>query len=173
IMFGLAYEFARSYGKDIDIDRERLQSMTEDEQMDYVLEQLRAADIIPLAPQVQQMRSSLQWYRSNSRALYKYRAQVYPGVITLYRARDVDSRQHYIRHHPMAGDPTLGWGVLSTEEVQLRDVPGTHTTMIMDPVNLRVLAASMRHEIERVHGVSEATVSTPPVAPGHRRPVRA
>ncbi|MCC6552301.1 MAG: AMP-binding protein, partial [Polyangiaceae bacterium] len=151
IIYGLASEFARSYGKSLQLSLDVLKRLGPEEQLTHVRSEMRAVNLLPRDSELSQMRRSLQWYRSNSRALRDYRPTVYDGQITLFRASEIDSRQHYIRYHPVKGDPTLGWGRLSTRSVELHDVPGTHTTMILDPMNLRGLAAKLRAALDQVH----------------------
>lgn len=62
-----------------------------------------------------------------------YRPHSYPGRIVLFRARTRPP------HETAACD--LGWGELGRGGVEIRDVPGDHHTMSVEP-NIRELAAS-------------------------------
>jgi thioesterase domain-containing protein len=155
IIWGLASDFAHTYGKELSLAVEELVGLPLEEQMDRVLEDMRVTGLLPNSGELSQMRRSLDWYRSNTRALRAYVPAPYAGTITLLRAGELDLRQHYIRNHPLRHDPTRGWSVLSSQPVQAHEVPGTHTTMIMDPLHLRTLAARLRGILERAHAAVE------------------
>jgi thioesterase domain-containing protein len=68
----------------------------------------------------------------------RYRPGVYPGRLTLLRARE----------QPRAlgadyGDPALGWGCLAAGGVAVHEVPGTHLTLF-DDENVGDLAGAVR-----------------------------
>lgn len=80
----------------------------------------------------------------------RYTPEVFEGKITLFRARCVDDR--YVADLTAEGreqlqEWDLGWTPLSTHPVSVRDVPGTHGTMMSEP-NVRDVAASLRQAIQ-------------------------
>ena len=72
--------------------------------------------------------------RAQHRALKKYRLQVYPGRLTLFRAR----MQPLFSSHK----PDKGWGRLAAGGVEVRLVPGNQLSMLKEP-HVRVLAEQL------------------------------
>ncbi len=69
------------------------------------------------------------------RALSQYRPRMYPGRLTLFRAR----MQPFLSSH----DPEKGWGRLAAGGLDIRVIPGNHLGMLQEP-HVRVLAAQLR-----------------------------
>ena len=69
-----------------------------------------------------------------------YKPQVYPGRVTLFRARNRPQGENV--------DYDLGWGSLASGGVEVQEVPGDHHTMVVDP-NIRVVAASLEASLEK------------------------
>jgi hypothetical protein len=65
--------------------------------------------------------------------LLGYRPRVYPGQITLFRARE-----RFLRW-----DPTLGWEGLANEGVALNVIPGSAEELLKEP-NVHILAGELR-----------------------------
>ena len=76
---------------------------------------------------------------ANRLAYREYVPQVYPGRLTLFRARD-------------AGDPPdqllLGWGKLVLGGIEIHDVPGYHDTLLREP-HVRILVERLRMCLDR------------------------
>jgi len=72
---------------------------------------------------------------ANAYATRRYSPRVYPGRVTLFRAREQPER--YGR------DPQLGWGGMAAGGLDIHDVPGDHYTMWREP-HVRVLAERLR-----------------------------
>jgi thioesterase domain-containing protein len=54
-----------------------------------------------------------------------YRPRPYSGVVTLFRAGKQPTGIY--------PDPTLGWGELVTDRIEIYEVPGTHGTLVVEP----------------------------------------
>lgn len=70
-----------------------------------------------------------------------YRAQLYPGVITLFFARDTHLRQ------TPKDDPRLEWGAVAAGGLKIHELPGDHYTLIREP-NVRRLAEQLRAALD-------------------------
>jgi len=71
-----------------------------------------------------------------------YKAGIYPGKITLFRA----SRQQ----RGLKADPTLGWGDLVSGGLEIHEVPGYHAAIISEPrvdVTARVLTDCLKRAV--------------------------
>jgi thioesterase domain-containing protein len=73
--------------------------------------------------------------RAQSRALRRYTAQVYPGRITLFRAR----MQPIFSSHK----PDKGWSRLAAGGLEIRTVPGNHLAMLQEP-HVKAFAKELR-----------------------------
>jgi acyl-CoA synthetase (AMP-forming)/AMP-acid ligase II/thioesterase domain-containing protein len=63
-----------------------------------------------------------------------YVPQIYPGLVTLFRARK--------QPNGIFPDTTLGWARLAASGLEIHEVPGDHTTVIREPL-VDVLAAGL------------------------------
>jgi amino acid adenylation domain-containing protein len=69
------------------------------------------------------------------RAMRNYRPKVYPGQLTLFRAR----MQPLFSSHK----PDKGWGRLAAGGIEIRVVPGNHLGMLQEP-HVKILAKELR-----------------------------
>ncbi|MDZ8262759.1 thioesterase domain-containing protein [Nostoc sp. ChiQUE01b] len=125
------------FGKKLSVSYEELQQQEPEEQLNYFVEKLKKVNVtIPdLEPQI--IRRKLQLMKAHHQALMSYVPQVYLGKITFFRASDLVndfgvSSQDFL-------DRTLGWGELTTEPIEIHEVPGNHVTIMNEP-HVRILA---------------------------------
>ena len=78
-------------------------------------------------------------------AARKYRAAPYDGKLALFRS--AYAKELY------ADDPTLGWSLVTGNEVEILDVPGDHNTMLQPP-QISILAKKLVDCLERARGTS-------------------
>jgi thioesterase domain-containing protein len=76
----------------------------------------------------------LRFAEAHWKAMLAYRPKPFAGRITLFRAR----KQPLLLY-----DPTLGWGDFAREGVSVNVVPGTHETILEEPV-VHVLARELK-----------------------------
>src|SRR5205085_3768066 len=70
------------------------------------------------------MRRMIETSRVHYYAALTYVPRTYHGRITLFRTNEIPENTQ---------DPTLGWGNLATEGVELHIVEGDHSTMVYEP----------------------------------------
>ena len=109
--------------------------------LDYLREKLairlrillgRTSDDLP--PEVLEVQESIE------KAIREYRPGVYPGAVTLFRAK---------RQPPeYALDRTLGWSAFASRGVEVHTVPGYHGEIVDEP-QAAILAEKMRECLER------------------------
>ncbi|BAZ54092.1 beta-ketoacyl synthase [Nostoc sp. NIES-4103] len=133
ILASFAYDLASSAGKTISVSYEYFQQMQYDEQLNYVFEQLRIANLIPANFSFDNFCLFLKVYQSNLQASWNYVAQVYSNRMILLRASDSNEGFNY------PNDPSWGWSQLSSEPVEIHTIPGNHYTMLAKP-HVHVLA---------------------------------
>jgi thioesterase domain-containing protein len=90
---------------------------------------------------------------ANMRVSSSYKAQPYPGRVTLFRAAD--------SWEESGRGPYLGWDHVAVGGVEVHEVPGDHVTLLEEP-HVRVLAARLKtclakHEQVR-HGEGEERI---------------
>jgi thioesterase domain-containing protein len=88
---------------------------------------------------------------ANDKARMKYRAQVYPGAITLFRSSEFHGRKDKDWH--------LRWSELASGGFKYYVVPGTHLTMLHEP-EVRILADKLRECLAEISG-QESHADTP------------
>jgi thioesterase domain-containing protein len=76
----------------------------------------------------------------NLQANEDYIAQVYPGVITLFRCK--------IQPLKFAKYPDSGWGDLVTGDLEIHHIPGDHYSLLREP-RIQLLAEKFKVCLER------------------------
>ncbi|MBD2562853.1 MULTISPECIES: amino acid adenylation domain-containing protein [Nostoc] len=143
------------YGKNMDCSVETLQSMVWEDQLKYVLERLKNADILPPDDEITQLNNMVQRLKAN--AVVNYVPQeIYPTKITLLRAKEnivkVDESNSEVLSDILQ-DLHWGWSKFSAEPVNVHFVPGNHVTMMNLP-HVQVLAEKLKACIEQVQEVT-------------------
>jgi thioesterase domain-containing protein len=88
--------------------------------------------------------------RAQYQALRNYRPRIYPGRLTLFRAR----MQPFFSLH----DPEKGWGKLAAGGLDINVVPGNHLGMLQEP-HVQVLAQKLSSCLDRAFAESrDATI---------------
>jgi len=150
----------RFFGEALTVSSEDLTQLRDDERIDYILKKAISVNLLPPDIEVAQVRSFLEVYRANGRAMRKYTPQAYPGAVTLFKTSmklamppsDESADGEHIAK--MTQDPTMGWDELAAGGVRVFDVPGEHHTMIMKP-HVETLALRIwdsLNEIENIVG---------------------
>ncbi|MGI2902870.1 SDR family NAD(P)-dependent oxidoreductase [Tolypothrix sp. VBCCA 56010] len=125
ILVDFAMDMAQSAGKNLLGSVDQLQGLTQDEQLNYFLKQARIANLLPPDFELQQLRCLLNVFKSNVLALQSYVPQVYPNQIVYFQASDEVSNDLH--------NPTLFWGGLSCEPIEIITIPSNHYTIITKP----------------------------------------
>ena len=153
----LAFLFAREVAinskKSLPVSFDALRSLSHDEQLAYLLKQLKLANVLPREMELSWFRQILRGVWARNEQLRQYEPQVYPGRITLFRGSEVDPEfikaQNALDWREIdARDPTNGWSRFSAEPVEVHEVPGHHYTIVWEP-HVRVLAERLRTCIDR------------------------
>ncbi|MDZ8084001.1 MAG: amino acid adenylation domain-containing protein [Nostoc sp. DedQUE12b] len=141
------------YAKKLDISDDILQCLVWEDQLKYVLERLKNADILPPDDEITQLNNMVQLLKANSLVNY-VPEQVYPTRITLLRASETSAVEESNSEilSEILQDSTWGWSKFSTEQVDIHFVPGNHVTMMTQP-HVQILAERLKACIE------EATVN--------------
>ncbi|HEX6716526.1 MAG TPA: amino acid adenylation domain-containing protein, partial [Pyrinomonadaceae bacterium] len=149
MLVGLAWSTSREQGKRLLLPVETLRQLNLDEQLDYFLEKMREQDLAP--PEVDQelLRRFLTGTAARENAARAYVPQRYSGAITVLSCEERDPL--WIERLVAAGlppdNPTLGWGELSSEPVNVIEIPGHHDVICQEPY-VQPLAESLRTCLE-------------------------
>jgi thioesterase domain-containing protein len=91
----------------------------------------------------------LKQLQSSLDAMENYKIQVYPGRITLFRARQAAPRIH--------ADAWGGWKATALAGVDVQEIPGHHMNMLEEP-HVRVLAEKMSHTLRSAQATADGTL---------------
>jgi thioesterase domain-containing protein/acyl carrier protein len=112
------------------------------EQLAYVLEQLKHANILPHDFDDEHFRRLLHVYENNVRAVRSYRPTPLPIPTVLLCSEQTATDEI------ATGDPTLGWRRLTIERLTLDVVAGDHFTMLREP-HVSLLALRLKEILRR------------------------
>src|SRR6185369_15673404 len=150
LLAALAREHASQLGKSLELSSEELTGLKPEEQLTFVLERVKSANILPADIRediaLPWMRGLLKGYRMRSRAYQTYIPQVYPGQITLFKA---NINPGHLQDEGMKEitrlflDPTYCWSGLSTEPIKIEKISGYHEVLLSEP-NVQVLAGRLQ-----------------------------
>ena len=116
-----------------------LKSLPDEKKLNYFLEQLQIARLMPADIDFQQFGLLFKLYQSNLRAYQSYLPELtYPDRLLLFQGKESDEGAAY------SDDPSWGWNQLSSEPVEIVVVPGNHYTMLVQP-HVQVLAEQLNH----------------------------
>ncbi|MDJ0562259.1 MAG: thioesterase domain-containing protein, partial [Microcystis sp. M53599_WE4] len=131
--------------KTIDISYETLQLLTVEEQLKYALNFFKLANMLPPNAETRQLEKIVQAYKTSCLCLIDYLPkQIYPGKITIIRAREELSDDP--NKDLIAGDcedSSLGWSEFSTEPVEIHFVLGNHVSIMVEP-HVQILAEELK-----------------------------
>jgi amino acid adenylation domain-containing protein len=119
---------------------EQLLSAGTEEQLEWVLGQARAAQLLSPDVSLAQLRRSFDLYLSGVKAAENYRPPASPIPVLLLRAA-----------HAGEGEETgsaSDWSRFSTGKLDVREVPGDHLTMMREP-HVSALAGILREHLVR------------------------
>jgi amino acid adenylation domain-containing protein len=131
----------------IDIQLDRMRKLTIKEQFNYLIEKLFYPKSQAYRDEIVATLSDLDIFTPelvkvldcNVQAAKEYQPQFFAGRATLFWSEYQD---WYIKKHP-----TLGWGDLVTDGLDIQRIPGDHITLMKEP-HVQVLAEKLKLSIE-------------------------
>ncbi|MDF5718964.1 MAG: thioesterase domain-containing protein [Rhizonema sp. PD37] len=135
----LVYGYELWLNKKLSICYEDLKLLKPDEQLNYVMEQLKKVHIFPSNATVKQLRNIIQVF-STSAFINYVPQEIYSNEITVFRA----SENH------LSNDITMGWSKLSSKSIKSYEVPGNHITMMTEP-HIQFLVQQLKVCIAQAH----------------------
>jgi amino acid adenylation domain-containing protein len=119
-----------------------LPAMPAAERLAALVEQGRAAGLLPADVDLRYILMILRVYRANLRAERRFVPADYPGRAVLFRA----ARQ------PEGALPDLGWGVFIKPGLEVADIPGDHFSMFEDTDDVQALAERLNAYLAQAAG---------------------
>ncbi|HEX8174908.1 MAG TPA: amino acid adenylation domain-containing protein [Pyrinomonadaceae bacterium] len=135
--------FAETHGiplENLDIEEESLRRLGLDELLPHVLEEVRAAQLIPPDIGISKVRQILKVFRANMKAIQSYRPRPLNNRVRLIWAVDSSIAQD-------KEDSTLGWSEFA--EVEAVPVQGNHFTLLREP-HVESVAQQLKIWLEQV-----------------------
>ncbi|OYD87117.1 non-ribosomal peptide synthetase, partial [Nostoc sp. 'Peltigera membranacea cyanobiont' 213] len=123
-----------------------------EEQLKYLGEQLKIANLLPPQIGTKQIQGFLKVSKATGEAFDSYVPQnAYPSQITCLRASEVNAEDNSSRpeYLEILQDPALGWNEFSAKPVEVHIVPGDHVTMMTEP-HVLTLAERLQICIDKV-----------------------
>jgi amino acid adenylation domain-containing protein len=133
--------FAQDMGlsmDNLDISLSHFYSLDADKQLAYVLQQAKAANLVPADLDLLHVQHLYSIFKINLRALRSYAPEIYPGRIILFNADE--------QLFGTLDEPTMGWGQLAAGGVDVHTVPGNHFTIVREP-HVNVLAEQLMNSL--------------------------
>ncbi|NUQ62306.1 MAG: amino acid adenylation domain-containing protein, partial [Pirellulales bacterium] len=145
-----AKQYLEQLGLDLPIAEDELARHAPSEQVEIILARLaETGNELPEA-MTRQARNLLRIWDINAAAGRRYVPQPYEGEVAFFRAADDESAAG-----DSLPDPVGQWQEVLARPLEIHRVPGTHTSMILDPRNVGVLA-------ERLQACLDNLRTTPP-----------
>ena len=126
----------RFFEKKVDFSDDTLLTLDVEEQLNYLAERLKVANLVPPQVGTKQLRGFLKVSKATGEAFDFYVPEnVYSSKITFFRASEVNSEEIFSRpeYSEILQDPALGWNEFSAKPVEVHIVPGDHVTMMTEP----------------------------------------
>jgi thioesterase domain-containing protein len=135
VLAGFARDLARTSGVELDLFHEEIKRLSESEGMRFVIDKLKDHKLIESDADPTYFSRFVRGIRLRSQSVRRYRPSIYPGVITLFRASQLERESAAAWREAGAdvNDLTRGWDKLSTHKVDVRLVTGYHSTMVNEP----------------------------------------
>ncbi|TMC23978.1 MAG: hypothetical protein E6J34_01255, partial [Chloroflexi bacterium] len=116
----LVETLSRYWSTKIAISDDDLCRLQPDEQLVYLLERLKAVQVVPDDTDIAQVCRLVQVSEAHESALQKYRLRPYAGQITLFRSEDTEA-------------DALSWTPFSAAPVEVHTISGDHILMLVEP----------------------------------------
>jgi phthiocerol/phenolphthiocerol synthesis type-I polyketide synthase C len=133
-------------GKKLVMESDNLRGANLEELFKRLLELAHSSNILRRDIGLPQIQSLFQIYKSGlrraTRQLCDYKAQIYPGRITLFRPT-----RRSAAFELAFPNSALAWAQLTSQPLELHDTAGEHYTMFLEP-DVRILAERLLHSLK-------------------------
>ncbi|MCG6137936.1 MAG: amino acid adenylation domain-containing protein [Nostoc sp. LLA-1] len=140
------------YGKKFDLTYDLLQSMTPDEQINCLKEQLQTLGLLPLEVRTEQIMGLVEVFKAQLQVRYVAPKDVYRTKIALFRAQEIHQDSTAVLN-----EPAYDWDLFSDGPVDVYSIPGNHISMMTEP-HVQNLAERLKACIERIQEKNQTTI---------------
>lgn len=144
----LSQALATMFGGEIELSVDEMRKIPPGEQLDYVLERMVTfSGDEELGSAKESLERIIDIFEVTDKGEKEYEPTPYDGDIHMYRVQQLaDYEFTGYKNHPQLESATFGWEELTSKEVKVQFVPGTHISMIFPP-NVQVLADKFKEDL--------------------------
>jgi len=145
---GLARDMAREAGVAFELDHEELMARPAGERLGHILDRLGAAGLLSHEVEPAWVERFLEGVRSRVESVRNYDARPYAGPLSFFRSSELEpeSARAWLADGVDLSEPTKGWRELAEEAVEVREIPGYHATLFLEP-NIAALGDELEKAI--------------------------
>lgn len=145
----LAKVLAAEKGVALEVSPDHFHDFDADQKLNRFLDLTKNAGVAPPDVETPFLRDFLKGYRKRQKAMRRYVPDVYDGRLTLFRTSTNDPWiiEYFERAGIDVNDRSLGWSKLSSQPVDIYEIPGEHDRICHEPY-VQVLAEQIRACIE-------------------------
>ncbi len=160
ILAGLARELGERRNVTVELVSDELAGLSMDAACGLVVERLKAVGLVRADHGASDMNRALEHWWLRIRQQQDYQGRSYPGRITLFLATGEEQYEQVFPELMEKGrcHRAKGWDLLSTETVEVHDVPGQHATIGSEP-HVQILAARVADCLTRARAEHAATIN--------------
>jgi len=122
LISAVARDLGNISGKEFSISVDELRQIQPEEQLNYILEQIKTLNILPSEVDQQQLQQLLKIFKANNQAMYSYIPQIYSGKITLFCASE-----------QMKANKLTIWEKQTAGSIEVHNIPGNHYSIVREP----------------------------------------
>jgi surfactin family lipopeptide synthetase C len=154
-------ERASAMGKDVTLSADSLRVLNPDDRFKLLFKIMKENGLVEdeTSQEIAEayIRGIIKQTRARHTAVRRYKPEVFSGKLTLIRCIDRAEIEREIEKWGVRTDESgYGWTSLSTEQLDVYDVPGSHVTMIQKP-HVKDLAERILLALEKPVALSLAT----------------
>lgn len=134
------------------IAREDIFTLSSEEQLRYAMEEGKKAHFVPMDTDLEKFRYLRRIHLINLHSIKRYVPEIYAGPIDIFRAVESIIPKEITKEPdilPMNWTLTGGWEELTTEEVVVHEIPGTHKEMMSEPT-VKFIAIMLKSRLEQI-----------------------
>ncbi|MBW4510723.1 MAG: AMP-binding protein [Scytonematopsis contorta HA4267-MV1] len=124
-------------GKKFPMSYEELQQFNQEQQLNCVLEWLKAVNIFPAEAKLKQLRGYLQVFKANEQTVYQPQS-IYHGQITVFKATE---------NKYFGDDIFMGWDKFSSLPIESQLISANHISMMTEP-QVQTLGEKLKSSID-------------------------
>lgn len=123
----------KALGIELPVHAEELAALPVEAQLRLILEAARSRHVLPEEVELQDVALGLEAFRRLMALRRSWVPRTYSGSVVLVRSSEVEAWVPAEARRLRLADPTLGWSRYSTQTIEVRELPGTHHSLMNEP----------------------------------------